>query len=309
MNEPKWRKFEKLAYEIQKELAGDADVRFDDSIPGVDSKVDRQIDITIRRHVGPYPILIVIDCKDFTTPLDVKDVETFVGLVKDVRANRGALIVSSGFSEAALNMARNHGIDAFRLVDTESVDWKSYAAIPCLLDRTFLHSFAFQFASAGMLHFEIPYAQEELMALEFSLPDGTPMGTLKKMIKRKWDKAEMPREPGDHRVLLAEHLVTKFRGIESHQKITAIAHVEKRFYYGPLPVKLRGLQNMQTGNMITREFTTVIEPRQFESGENSDWKQIDDPSQLAILKPTITLAYFDCYSDDVEPDADTERTI
>jgi len=307
--QPKWRKFEKLAYDIQKELVGDADVKFDDSILGVDSKVGRQVDISIRKQVGPYPILIVIDCKDLSARLDVKDVEAFAGLVKDVRANRGALIVSSGFSEAALTVARNHGIDAFRLVDTESVDWKSYVAIPCLLDRTFLHSYSFQFGSVGMLHWEIPINQQELMALEFSLPDGTPMGTLEAIIRRKWDKAQMPREAGHHTVLLADHLITKFRGIESHQKITAFAHVQQRFYYGPLPVKLRGLQDMHTGGLITRTLTTgSIEPKKLETGENKDWKQIADPSQLAILKPAITLSYFDCYSDDVEPDKPQSST-
>ena len=122
MNEPKWKRFEKLVYELQKELARDAEVVMNESIQGIDSKVDRQIDIAIRRRVGPYPILIVIDCKDYAVPIDVKDVESFAGMVKDVRANRGALIVSSDFTEAALNLARNHGIDAFRLVDTESVD-------------------------------------------------------------------------------------------------------------------------------------------------------------------------------------------
>ena len=64
MEEPKWKRFEKLAYEIQKEFAGDAEVKLNDSILGVDSQIERQIDISVRRRIGQYPILIVIDCKD-----------------------------------------------------------------------------------------------------------------------------------------------------------------------------------------------------------------------------------------------------
>ena len=89
--EPQWKRFEKLAYEIQREFAGTAMVTLDDSIPGVDSKTARQIDISVRQNIGQYPMLVVIDCKDYKDPVDVKAVEEFSGMVRDVRANRGAL--------------------------------------------------------------------------------------------------------------------------------------------------------------------------------------------------------------------------
>src|ERR1700722_19676394 len=139
--DPKWKRFEKLAYEIQREFAGSATVTLNDSIQGIDSKVSRQIDISVRQNVGQYPILVVIDCKDYKDPVDVKAVEEFGGLVRDVRANRGALISSNGFTETAINVARNHGIDTYRLVDTESVDWKSYVAVTAFFERTFIRSF------------------------------------------------------------------------------------------------------------------------------------------------------------------------
>jgi Restriction endonuclease len=303
MDDPKWKRFEKLVYGLQKELAGEAEVRMNDSIKGVDSKVDRQIDIAIRRRVGQYPILIVIDCKDYAEPLDVKDVESFSGMVKDVRANRGALITSSSFTKAALNLAQNHGIDTFRLVDTETVDWKSLAAIPCLLDRTYIHGFMYRFGAVGAEHIKIPVSPDEQSRLEFYSVDGAKQGTLRAMVERKWDKAEMPREQGDHVVQLGQHLITRFRDIESHQKIDAIVRVNRTFYFGPLPVKLRGLQNMQTGGVITRAVTTdFIEFHKIATGQDKNWKQIDDPSQLAVLKPAITLGYCDVYSDDAVPD-------
>jgi hypothetical protein len=300
--EPKWKRFEKLVYEIQKELAGDAEVKFDDSIVGVDSKVARQIDISIRKHVGQYAILIAIDCKDYTEPLDVKDVETFSALVQDVRANRGALIVSSSFTPAALNIAKNEGIDTYRLVDTENVDWKTYAALPCLLERTYLKRFAFHFSSVRFKSFEFPTSMEELRTVQFSAEDGTPADTLAEMVRKKWDKAEMPRTPGEHRVLLGDDLVHKHYGHESHSKIEAIAQVVTEFYFGPLPVKLRGLQDVQTGGVITRAITTdFIEPTKIERGEDPNWKKIDDPAQLAVVQPVIHLSYFDVYSEDAAP--------
>jgi len=299
MDEPKWKKFEKLVYEIQKELTGDAAVKLNDSIPGVDSKTDRQIDISIRKSVGPYAILIVVDCKDHSVPLDVKEIESFAGMVKDVRANRGALITSTGFTEAALNLARNHGIDTFRLIDTESVDWKSYAEITCLLQRKFLHSYNVGFHSVPMKHWEIPTSFVELNRLEFGAIDGTRQGTIPEIIYGKWNDQAIPREPGTHLVVLGDHLVSRFRGIESHQKITANIVVKAEFFFGPLPVKLRGFQDMQTGGVMTRTFTTdAIEFHKIETGQEKNWKRIDDPDQLAVLKPQITLEYFDAYTDE-----------
>lgn len=107
--EPRWKKFEKLAFEIQKELAPTAEVRLNDHIDGIDSKTPRQIDISIRQSVGQYPLLIIVDCKDHEKPLDVNDVEQFGGLLRDVRAHRGALVSSSGFTMLRWNTQKRMG--------------------------------------------------------------------------------------------------------------------------------------------------------------------------------------------------------
>jgi len=98
MAEQKWKRFEKLAYEIQKDLAPNAEVKFDEKILGVDSGVPRQVDISIRQNIGQMPMLIVMDCKDHKDPVDVKDMEAFAGEVRDVRAHKGVMISSNGCS-------------------------------------------------------------------------------------------------------------------------------------------------------------------------------------------------------------------
>jgi hypothetical protein len=123
MTSPKWKQFENLVYEIQKSLAPEAaTVILDDKITGQDSKVARQIDISIRMHIANYDILIVIDCKDYKEPVDVKDIGEFASLAHDVRANKGAVVSGSGFTAAAIQMASTSGIDTLQLVDTESMD-------------------------------------------------------------------------------------------------------------------------------------------------------------------------------------------
>jgi hypothetical protein len=96
---PKWKRFESLVARIQKELSPDAKVTLDDKIMGRRSQTFRQIDISVRRVVGQFEILIIIDCKDYAKPVDVKDAEDFLGLAEDVGANKGALVSSNGQSK------------------------------------------------------------------------------------------------------------------------------------------------------------------------------------------------------------------
>jgi hypothetical protein len=68
-------------------LAPDAEVLHDVKLDGRFSNTKRQIDVLVRQRVGQYEMLIVIDCKDYARPLDVKAVEEFHGLCDDVGAH------------------------------------------------------------------------------------------------------------------------------------------------------------------------------------------------------------------------------
>jgi hypothetical protein len=301
MQEPKWKRFEKLVYEIQKDFAGDAEVKLNDSILGVDSQTERQIDISVRRRVGQYSILIVIDCKDYAESIDVKDMEAFAGMVKDVRANKGAMIVSSGFTEAALTLARNHGIDTFLLVDTASVDWKSYAALSCLLERTHLKSYSLEVSGFGYIL--LPQSIMELSELELRTSDGTAIGSSISIIRKMWDRAEIPRKPGQHDVTIGKNLRIIYQEVESRIDVSASAIVATEYYYGSLPIETRGLLDPQSGAILSKKIQTHgIEPRRIEAGLEGGWKKIEDPSQLSVLRPHFMLSYYDAYSEDIVPD-------
>jgi len=115
---PKWKRFEELVAKIQADLAGDAVVTHNDRIMGRRSGVLRQIDVSIKSRVGQFHLLIVMDCKDYQRPLDVKDVEDFIGLSQDVAANKAALVAMNGYSEAARRRAEDAGIELYRPLDT-----------------------------------------------------------------------------------------------------------------------------------------------------------------------------------------------
>jgi len=293
--DPKWKRFEKLAYEIQKEFAGNATVTLDDSIRGIDSKVPRQIDISVRQNIGQYPILVVIDCKDYKEPLDVKDVEEFSGLVRDVRANKGALISSNGFSEAAVNVAKTHGIDTFRLLDTESIDWGSYVAVPALLERTFVSGVTLGFSATGRI--VIPYDGKELANLPLYSTDGTSLGTAKSIVAAKWDNQEIPHEPGKYEVIVGKGLIVTFHDVTSTVEVSATVSAAREFLLGPIPVSVRGLQDAQNGSIITRELrTAMIDFSAIARGEVPGWTRIEDPSKLSV-KVMFQMAYSDLCGD------------
>jgi hypothetical protein len=62
-------------------------VSLDDKIVGYESKVERQLDVTIRATVAQYKLLIVIECKDEARPIDVGTMGAFGGTLRDVKAN------------------------------------------------------------------------------------------------------------------------------------------------------------------------------------------------------------------------------
>jgi hypothetical protein len=104
MAEPKWKRFEKLIHQIHSQLAPQgAQVTGNDKIVGCESKVERQLDVTIRATVAQYKLLIVVECKDETRPIDVGAMGQFASLLRDVKANKGVMISTSGFTSAAFD--------------------------------------------------------------------------------------------------------------------------------------------------------------------------------------------------------------
>src|SRR5260221_12447543 len=90
----KWRRFEDLVASVQRAFAQNAEVSTNVKVRGKDSGTERQIDIAVRKKVGQFDLFIAIDCKDYSEKVDVKDVETVMGLVADVGANQGAIVAA-----------------------------------------------------------------------------------------------------------------------------------------------------------------------------------------------------------------------
>lgn len=98
-----WRRYEKLISNNLEQKFPGCSITFDDSIFGVFSKTDRQIDISIRGDLAGNKILGIVDCKYYSEKIDVKAVESFIGMLEDLNANIGIMITNNGYSQAAIN--------------------------------------------------------------------------------------------------------------------------------------------------------------------------------------------------------------
>ena len=133
---PKWRRFENVVAEITRDLSPlGAEVRQDQRVRGQITGVPRQIDILVRTLSAAGLVTLVVDCKDHSAPVDVKDMEAFLGLLEDVGANRGAIVSALGFTEAAVKRAVRAGVDPLTYIDVESVAWPSKVAAPVMIER------------------------------------------------------------------------------------------------------------------------------------------------------------------------------
>ena len=119
----KWREFERIVALL---LSDEYDSSVFTVIPnaritGFISKRKRQIDVLVDfRYDTDLERRIIFDAKYKSRPIDIKEVEAFEGLMKDVQAKKGYLVCTNGHTKAAFRRAQDHiGI---RLLEPEEID-------------------------------------------------------------------------------------------------------------------------------------------------------------------------------------------
>src|SRR5437016_6242696 len=238
MTEPKWKRFEKLIHQIHAQFGKDT-VTLDEKLPGHDSKTLRQIDVVIRGHVNQYRILIVVECRDEARPVDVGEMDAFVSVVRDVRANKGVMISTSGFTPASIELARVHGIATRTYLDTENVDWKTEVTIPVLLSYTKIEGISTRFSSVPF-HPMVLQTNVHHSRIEAFSEDGTPLGPVIVLLGKKWNHDATLHVPGEHTFVLAEDVLLQSEQGQHHAKINVVLQVREHHYLGPLPIRIVG---------------------------------------------------------------------
>ncbi|MCL4252074.1 MAG: restriction endonuclease [Anaerolineae bacterium] len=117
-----WRDFEKLVETIYRERDPNAVVKRNHRIVGISGR-RRQLDVTLTIKTPLHSVFVVIECKDHRRPVGIESVDEFATKLRDVRANLGVLVSSSGFDAGARAQAQTQGIVLKSLRDAQSEDW------------------------------------------------------------------------------------------------------------------------------------------------------------------------------------------
>ena len=110
----------------------------------------------------------------------------------------------------------------------------------------------------------------------------------------KWNNAELPIEPGEHKGIDFIGIPTKIKyGVDFfHVKITATLTIEKDLYFHFFPLtQISGFRDEVSKSLITRIFeTTDIDMTRIEK----DWHKVATEDELAV-KPIFCMQVLDSY--------------
>lgn len=83
----------------------------------------RQFDAVVRFTMGTLRYLVLVEVKNRTRPASAADIDAFVTKARDQNANKAVFVTAAGFQSGAIEVARRHGIDVFRVeFATDEID-------------------------------------------------------------------------------------------------------------------------------------------------------------------------------------------
>ena len=283
------RELEILVAKILAQLAPNAEVVHDARLDGKQSRRTRQIDVLVRQKIGQYEMLIILDCKDYARPVDVKGVEEFHGLLEDVGANKGALVCPRGFTEAAKTRATGLQIDLYSPVDTDPHKWQAHVAAPVICDFRSA-AISFRVGCSAPVPFMLPRDYFSSV-IAYSVDHQKELGTPLNAIIKKWDEGRCPTEPGEHDNLpifdTPDVLTDNGYGQRIPVQLTASIFVIRQLHFGQLPIKkISGFKDELSGAIITNAFTTgIFNPNDV----MRNWQAIASENELPV-RPMMKLS-------------------
>ncbi|QBZ82372.1 restriction endonuclease [Hydrogenovibrio crunogenus] len=114
-----WRQYEWLISKIFHDNTSSLTTKIlnDTRVVGEYSERSRQVDILIKTKTQTT----MVECKHYSVPVDIKSVESFLGMVTDVKVDYGILVSSSGYTKSAEKRIR--GLKD--KISLENIDWET----------------------------------------------------------------------------------------------------------------------------------------------------------------------------------------
>jgi Restriction endonuclease len=281
-----YRELEQLVARIQQQLAPKSKVIHNAKLLGRRTQRMRQIDVLVQDRVAQFEISIVIDCKDYKVPVDVKGVEEFYGLLDDVGAQKGVLVCPKGFTQTAKTRAEGLQIDLYSPVDTDPHKWQVRATIPALCD---FRSAAISFGIMCSVPMPVRLLPNFFDNDVFSQRTGDKLGTIAGCAVDRWNGGGFPTDVGVHEGLsIFEEEITTDNGYGTQVPMRPYVglYVTRELYFGQQPItKISGFRDEIRGNVIANAFQIgILDPEEVETS----WKKIESEIE-APIPPVITM--------------------
>jgi hypothetical protein len=281
-----YKELEKLVARIQQQLAPNATVIHNVKLPGRYTKRPRQIDVLVKDKVAQFDINIVIDCKDYKHPVDVKGVEEFYGLLDDVGAQKGVLVCPKGFTETARTRAEGLQIDLYSPVDTDPHKWQVKVSIPALCDfRNAAISFGLMCSAPVPMRIQPNFFNNPV----FSKQTGKQLGTIAGCAVERWNSGGFPTDVGAHENLsIFDEPVTTDNGygMQVPMHLYVGLQVTRELYFGQQSIKkISGFKDEIKGGIIANAFQFgMLDPEEVEKFWTKIEKEDDAP-----IRPVISM--------------------
>jgi hypothetical protein len=293
------KELEELVFFLQKSVAPDALIRRNERIKGVKSKSTREIDISIRQRIGHSNILIVVECKDYGSPVHVKHMESFIEFLKDVQANKGIMVSSNAFTEGARNRAIEAGIDLYSLSDIKEKEAFEPITIPFLCQFLGIKWYQWKIES----NVPQPIALGDNLTKDIHLVDyaGVPIGSGLNILHEKWNNNVIPHKPGQVENIEICNNNAFIPGLHGDPPYSIVLHatisIEITTYFAELPLEIfKTYKDEIAGKAIAGIYKT----KQFTLKEVENiWRKITSPSELP-MKPKIILRSEEYYDTRIE---------
>lgn len=101
-----WKEYENRVLKYFTTKYPNSKIQRNIKLQGRRSKTQREIDILLTTTVFGCSMELAIECKNWTSKLDVADVGVFIDKLNDVGISKGIIISTLGYSEGAHNRAR-----------------------------------------------------------------------------------------------------------------------------------------------------------------------------------------------------------
>ncbi|MBS1663653.1 MAG: restriction endonuclease [Bacteroidetes bacterium] len=280
--------FEDLIFNIYKELEPHATIKKNDRIKGIESGIEREIDISLKRDFGGHEILMIIQAKDHKKKADIKILGEFDSVIRDVRASRGILICNAGFTKTAKEYAKNRAIDLCSAHDAASKEWAGEIKIPVIRKQTIVtYGLIFPFRVTK----EYKDKTKGVAGIQFkSGPNGIILKGLDgreiefiELFINLWTSNRINMKPGEYKITLdAYGDIFDHNYTETPQLVELKYSVKTRHYLKFLtPVDYRGIKSYIT-EKFKPSFVKIDITDSIPFYDDKSWQYIEDPQKIPL---------------------------